>query len=66
MAGCHVTTIYVLRGNLRVECGIYSMIGLPKCHPNYYALIYSLCIHSLSTCFNTAYITEATHDQITI
>ena len=30
MAGCYVTTIHVLRGNLRGESGILSMIGLPN------------------------------------
>ena len=28
MAGCHVTTILVLRGDLRGESGILNMIGL--------------------------------------
>ena len=30
MAGCHVTTMHVLSGNLHGECGILSMIGLPN------------------------------------
>ena len=30
MAECHVTTMHVLRGNLRGESGILSMNGLPN------------------------------------